>query len=67
MSNVHFQISKDLHFSMRNSNKTETMGMVLTAGDGDDLENFFSDWDVFYKSYESTNKSLFNNLNLTRV
>ena len=41
---------------MRNSNKTETMGMVLTAGD--DLEYFFSDWDVFYKSYESTNKSL---------
>ena len=52
---------------MRNSNKTEKMGMVLTAGDGDDLEYFFSDWDVFYKSYESTNKSLFNNLNLTRV
>ena len=41
---------------MRNSNKTETMGMVLTAGDGDDLEYFFSDGDVFYKSYESTNK-----------
>ena len=39
---------------MRNSNKTETMGMVLTAGD--DLEYFFSDGDVFYKSYESTNK-----------
>ena len=52
---------------MRNSNKTETMGMVLTAGDGDDLEYFFSDWDVFYKSSESTNKSLSNNLNLTRV
>ena len=41
--------------------------MVLTAGDGDDLEYFFSDWDVFYKSSESTNKSLSNNLNLTRV
>ena len=67
MFNVHFQILKDLHFSMRNSNKTETMGMVLTAGDGDDLEYSFSDWDVFCKSYESTNKSLFNNLNLTRV
>ena len=52
---------------MRNSNKTEKMGMVFTAGDGDDLEHFFSDWDVFYKSYESMNKSLFNNLNLTRV
>ena len=50
---------------MRNSNKTETMGMVLTAGD--DLEYFFSDWDEFCKSYESTNKSLFNNSNLTRV
>ena len=52
---------------MRNSNKTETMGMVLTAGDGDDLEYFLSDWDIFYKFYKSTNKSLFNNLNLTRV
>ena len=41
------------------------MGLVLTAGNHS--EYVFSDWDAVYKSYDSTSKSLFSNLNLTRI
>ena len=45
--------------------KERKMGLVLTAGDHSGY--IFSDWDAVYQSYESTSKSLFSNLNLTRV